>query len=491
MSAMILCDALVASMRANARATISTPRETRSFAELLLAADATAQALEQTLPGPRSRVLVTAPNSPEYVSLFLALLAGGHLPVLADPILARDEVDDLIRGCGIDAIVTSAPDTDLRCAVATEALALDHRHWLHAADHRGPRPTLAEDTELGRLTSGSTRTPACIEFSGRAVISAARTWAGAAGLSPSDTSLCYAGLYNGLAFNTTLIPSLLVGANIALSPAPPTAGSLLRHVRAFDPTVLVAFPAAYELITAFPSERVGDDLRGLRLLLSSAAPLPAATAAHIESIARPICNYYGIAEVGPVTIRAEDDDEPDSLGAPLPGVAVESREIADGTKVIHVRTASMGTKYLNYPGELERQITPDGYFTTSDTGELTDGLLRLRGRTNQRLNIAGRKFGADSIRSAVLEFPGVLDCHVTQVTTPSRRDCVGAVIESRAALDITALREHLRGRIAEFKVPEVVLTTDCLPRSTSGKPRTADITAMLAETFTAPTTEDA
>ena len=44
-------------------------------------------------------------------------------PVLADPILARDEVDDLIRGCGIDAIVTSAPDTDLRCAVATEALA--------------------------------------------------------------------------------------------------------------------------------------------------------------------------------------------------------------------------------------------------------------------------------------------------------------------------------------------------------------------------------
>ena len=48
----------------------------------------------------------------------------------------------------------------------------------------------------------------------------------------------------------------------------------LRHVRAFDPTVLVAFPAAYELITAFPSERVGDDLRGLRLLLSSAARCP-------------------------------------------------------------------------------------------------------------------------------------------------------------------------------------------------------------------------
>ena len=61
------------------------------------------------------------------------------------------------------------------------------------------------------------------------------------------------GCTNGLAFNTTLIPSLLVGANIcALSPAPPTAGGLLRHVRAFDPTVLVAFPAAYRLITAFP-----------------------------------------------------------------------------------------------------------------------------------------------------------------------------------------------------------------------------------------------
>lgn len=489
MSALVLYDALVDSMRAHPGATISTPRETRSFADLLLAAGATAQALEQTLPGPRSRILVAAPNSPEYVSLFLALLAGGHLPVLADPILARDEVDDLVRGCGIDAVVTTAPDSDLR-SVATGALALDNRHWLHAADHRGSRPALAEDTEIGRLTSGSTRTPACIEFSGRAVISAARTWAGAAGLTSSDTSLCYAGLYNGLAFNTTLIPSLLVGANIALSSAPPTAGSLLRHVRTFDPTVLVAFPAAYELIAAYPTARIGTDLRGLRLVLSSAAPLASTTAAHIASIARPVCNYYGIAEVGPVTIRAHDD-ESESLGAPLPGVAVESREIADGTSVLHVRTASMGTKYLNYPGELERHTTSDGFYATSDTGELSGGVLRLHGRANQRLNIAGRKFGADSIREAVLEFPGVLDCHVAQVTTPSNRDCVGAVVESRATLDITALREHLRGRIAEFKVPEVVLTTDCLPRSTSGKPRTADIAAMLAATFTAPTTEDA
>lgn len=489
MSAMILYDALRASMRAHPGATIATPREAHSFSDLLAAAETTADTLMRALPGARSRVLVGAPNSPAYVSLFLALLAGGHLPILADPVLARSEVDDLVRGCGIDAVVTAAPDTELRSAIAAPAVALDDRHWLHPTDHGDTRPTLADDTELGRLTSGSTRTPACIEFSGPTVLAAARTWAGAAGLTAADTSLCYAGLYNGLAFNTTLVPSLLVGANIALTSAPPTGGSLLRHVRAFDPTVLVAFPAAYELIAAFPAERVGDDLRGLRILLSSAAPLPAATAAHIASLARPVCNYYGIAEAGPVTFRAEDDDS-ESLGAPLPGVAIESRASGDSTPVLHVRTASMGTKYLNYPGELERQTTADGFFATSDTGDVSEGVLRLHGRVGQRLNIAGRKFGADSIRSAILEFPGVLDCHVTQVTTPSNRDCVGVAVESRSALDVTAMREHLRGRIAEYKIPEVVLTTDRLPRSTSGKPRTADITTMLTATFTSSTTED-
>ena len=156
------------------------------------------------------------------------------------------------------------------------------------------------------------------------------------------------------------------------------------------------------------------------------------------------------------------------MGARYPVLRGRVAEIADGTKVIHVRTASMGNQYLNYPANLSARSPPTATSRPPTPAELTDGLLRLRGRTNQRLNIAGRKFGADSIRSAVLEFPGAARLPRHASDDPSRRDCVGAVIESRAALDITALREHLRGRIAEFKVPEVVLTTDCLPAAPRG-----------------------
>ena len=50
MSAMILCDALVASMRERAGDDLDPSRNTQ-LCRAALAADATAQALEQTLPG--------------------------------------------------------------------------------------------------------------------------------------------------------------------------------------------------------------------------------------------------------------------------------------------------------------------------------------------------------------------------------------------------------------------------------------------------------
>lgn len=498
MSPAVLYDTLAAAMRAAPEARVFTLRESRTYADLLADAQRRADALDAVAARGGSRVLIALANHPDYIATLLAVWARGDLPILADPALGPAEIDTLVAGCGIDVIVRApgaagsaapggaGPEGDAPSGALPRSVPLDERAAAVASGFAGERPELAPDTELGRLTSGSTRAPACIEFSAAAVLTAARTWAAASGLTAADTSLCFAGLANGLAFNTTLVPSLLTGANIALPGGMPSAGAVLRHVTAVRPSILVAFPAAYERLTDYAAADLAPETRealgAIRLRLSSAAPLAPAVAAHVAELSGPISDYYGIAETGPVTFAT--GTEPGN-GRVLPGVTVEPRPGPDGTEVLHVRTGSMGTRYLNYPGEFERAIAADGSYRTSDTGLVRDGVLHLGERAQPILNIGGRKFTAESVRAAILAHPAVTDARVQPLTTPSGRDCVGAAVEA-TGLEPAELRAYLRERLADYKVPEILVVVGHLPRGATGKVPATAVRALLTETFEQP-----
>ncbi|MDO3647915.1 class I adenylate-forming enzyme family protein [Nocardia mangyaensis] len=476
---MRLYEALAAALRAHPDGRLTTTRAARAYRDVLV--DSTAKAVLLDRIAPRgARVLLAMPNHLGYVSSLLAVLSRGDVPVLADPSLTTAEIDTLITDCGIDAVI-AADDTG--------GIQIDDRSWARATGAEGPRPALAHDTELCRLTSGSTRSPACIEFRAEAVLAAATTWAEASELTPDDRSLCFAGLYNGLAFNTTLIPNLLTGAQVILATGLPSAGSILRQITSTEPTILVAFPEAYNRVTEYPVEAISTATRAalaaIRLRLSSAAPLSARTAARMVALSGPVSDYYGIAETGPITFHRTPTAGGNN-GRLLPGVSVASRPRTDGTPVLHVRTRSMGTKYLNYPGEFERSVASDGSYVTSDTGTVIEGQVTLSGRAHPTLEIGGRKFSVDSVRDPILSFDGVADCHVVQITTPSGRPCVAAAVETVGVVDMTRLRAHLRAAIAAYKVPEVLLGVDALPRGATGKVKSAAVRELLLRTFRQP-----
>ena len=73
-----------------------------------------------------------------------------------------------------------------------------------------PRPA----TQVCRFTSGTTGRPKCLEFSGDAVVSAARNWVLGTGMTGEDRTLCLAALSNGLAFNTSLLSTFLAGGEL-------------------------------------------------------------------------------------------------------------------------------------------------------------------------------------------------------------------------------------------------------------------------------------
>ncbi|MCP8999458.1 acyl--CoA ligase [Pseudarthrobacter sp. RMG13] len=430
------------------------------------------------------RVGLIAKNSPEYVAAFLGILLAGAVPFLIDPNLRPGQIADLLESCGLDSYVSdSGHGANPQLATGLSGLDL-----VRCAD-RPDRPSLAPTTEVCRFTSGSTRTAACIEFSGQAVLNAAQGWITASGLSSHDRVLCFAGGYNGLAFNTSFVPSLLVGATLFLPHALPSAAYVRRKLEQIQPTVLVGFPAIYDALSK-PGRKL-PPLDELRLSLSSAAQLAEQTRATLASRDRlNISDYYGLAETGPLTLDPRPTDPAGGQGRPLDhvNISVVEPEVHGADGDILVRSTSMGTRYLNYPGLFEQRLTAEGYYITGDQGRLVGEVLFLSGRKGRGINVGGKKVSAEEVRSALLRHTDVTDAHVLALNVPNGNDTHRTILAAilsveaqreGAPLSAEGVRAHAAALLAAHQVPERILVVENIPRSGSGKPQIQEILALL------------
>ncbi|MET0136719.1 MAG: AMP-binding protein, partial [Kibdelosporangium sp.] len=325
-----------------------------------------------------TRVGIYAGNSPDYIALYLAVLKTGAVPFLMDPAMGAVELAAIASSCGLQAVVRDRHLPEGVRSTQTDQVGPFHLDRLVPGD----APDLLPTTEVCRFTSGSTGMPNCIEFSGTTVLNAARGWVQATSLEAGERILCFAGLFNGLAFNTSLLPAFLAGASLWLPSGLPTSGQVARFVDETGPTRLTGFPALYESLlrreTAIPG------LADLRVSLSSAAPLKLETLAALrEKHSLVVSNYYGVAETGPLTFDPAPPLD-NGLGYPLPGVEFAWRD-AD-TQVLSVRSPSMGSRYLNVPGGFEARLDEAGFYRTGDEGESRDGRIFLHGRWASAIN---------------------------------------------------------------------------------------------------------
>jgi acyl-coenzyme A synthetase/AMP-(fatty) acid ligase len=150
-------------------------------------------------------------------------------------------------------------------------------------------------------------------------------------------------------------------------------------------------------------------------VILGAAPLAAALReALLQRLASRLVYLYSVNEVG--TIAAIDDD---GVGTLRPGVEAEVVD-ARGASLpagregrLKVRTPLMVEGYVGNP-EATGQAFRDGWFHTGDAATmLAPGRLRLEGRADGVLNIAGRKFAPEAIEDLIRQKIPVEDVAVT------------------------------------------------------------------------------
>jgi acyl-coenzyme A synthetase/AMP-(fatty) acid ligase len=444
-----------------------------------------AAVLRPALPA-ASHVGFCLANRPEYVILYFAVLEAGGLPLLLDANFNTGEIAAIRGDCALDALVIEA-EKAAGLAIPGKGEPLPFGDGVvvlplarAAEPPYAPRPT----TEVCRFTSGTTGRPKCLEFSGEAVIAAARNWVAGTGMTGDDRTLCLAALSNGLAFNTSFLSTFLAGGALHFLAGPPLTRPVARRIEEAGITRLVAFPTLYRNFAA-PGGPERSTLASLQHAISAGAPLwPDVREEFRVRYGLDISDYYGIAETGPCTFERHAGYAT-GLGEPLPGAEIRiapGPEDPAGTGEVLVRTASMASGYLNHPGLFEERVDAEGFYHSGDRGRLVDGRLHLVGRTEQHINVAGRKIDPTEIVAVVSALAGVMDAVAFPDEDLNRETLVHLVVVCPGGeVSRADLAAACRARLAPWKVPGRISFVEEIPRTGIGKPRIAALREQLNE----------
>ena len=134
-------------------------------------------------------------------------------------------------------------------------------------------------------------------------------------------------------------------------------------------------------------------------------------------------------------------------------------------------TTGRGFTYLGQDDK-RREIERDGYISIGDVGHVdAEGYLYLSDRARDMVISGGVNIYPAEIEACLLELGGVRDVAVFGIPDDAFGEALAAHVDAEpsAGLTETAVREHVRTRLASYKVPQVVVFDTELPREESGK----------------------
>jgi long-chain acyl-CoA synthetase len=303
----------------------------------------------------------------------------------------------------------------------------------------------------------------------------------AMGLRPGMSTIVTAPMYHAAPNAQSLFAAAL---EIELTIMPRfDAEEFLRLIEAQRISHAQVVPTMFLRLLELPGEvRSRYDLSSLQCVVHAAAPCPMHIKKRmIEWFGPIILEYYGATETG-IVVACDSQEwlaHEGTVGRPLGGAAIhvidpDGRLLEAGeTGEIYVRPPHFWPDFT-YLGQDEerREIDRDGYVSIGDVGRVDDdGFLHLSDRARDMVISGGVNIYPAEIESCLLELEGVRDVAVFGIPDDSFGERLAAHVDAdpSASVTETTVRDHVRSRLAGYKVPRVVVFDSNLPREESGK----------------------
>ena len=480
-------------MRYGARPALAFADRVWSFAELDIAAGRVAHYLRGLGLAQGDRVAAYGRNSDAYLLLWLGCTRAGLVHVPINYALTEAEVAYIVRQSGAAALFADEALEEKLDAVRGLGTV---RHFARFIDADGADIlTVARDatldggfdadvmdTDLAQIvyTSGTTAAPKGAAMTHQAQMTEYQSVIVALELRPQDRHLAALPLYHTAQMHAFTMPALLVGA-FTLLLAAPVPDQVLALIETHRITGFFAPPTVWISLLRHPDFAMRD-LATLREVYYGASimPVPVLEELRARLPGARAFNCYGQTEIAPLAsvLHPEDQDaRPGSVGRPV--LNVETRVVdADMNdvpaltqgEIVH-RSAQLLSCYWDNPAATAEAFA-GGWFHSGDVGYFdADGFLFVVDRIKDVINTGGVLVASRDVEEALFTHPAVSEVAVIALPHPKWIEAITAVVVLRAGAVVTEadLVEHVRARLAAYKLPKRVIFAADLPRNTAGK----------------------
>ena len=471
----------------------------------------TAAGLRERGLQPEQRLLMFMADSPDFVTVFLAAMRIGAIPVPVSTMLHADGLAELLRDARARFLAASpefrtiaekaaAQAPELAGVLVGETLAALAEHEPLAE----PYPSTADSPAFWLYTSGTTGTPKAAMHRHEAIRVVCETYgAQVLGIRPEDRCLSAAKAFFAYGLGNSVLFPLSAGATSILEPSPSRPRVLADRAREYGATLFFAGPTFFA--NMLHADLPSDAMAGVRLTASAGEALPAALYQRwTERFGVDILDGIGMTEMLHIFLSNRAGSvRPGTTGVAVPGYDLrlrdeEGHEVPPGTPgTLYVRGGSTATGYWSRY-DASRRVFQGEWLCTGDTYvQDAEGYYACLGRTGDMIKASGMWVSPAEVETRLLQHSAVNQVAVVAtidddglekpvayvVRADSSNNVEDPKLEDQVLEDQVLedeLIEFCRDGLPSFKRPRRVVFLDALPTTATGKVRRVELRAAAA-----------
>jgi fatty-acyl-CoA synthase len=442
----------------------------------------------------QDRVGIWASNCIEWLLLQVACSRANLVLVNVNPAYRAHDLSYVLRKSRMRALFLRENDARANYREILEqtgarpehVVYLNHPSWDDMLAHgRDVTNTPARCTDITNIqyTSGTTGSPKGVLLTHHNFVNNAWLFAERIRLTEYDRYMLCLPLYHTAGCGMCALACYLSGAAIVMGSAQFDALSVME---AIDRERVTVFGGVPTMLVAQLDHREFSrfDFSSVRLAWCGGSPVPLElmNRAGEQMGIRELTVVYGQTEASPLITSSTKDDPPElrvgTIGCVMPNT--EIKVISPGGETVPIgEQGEICTRgYLVMKGYDEdqeataRAIDPEGWLRTGDLGMMRpDGYFHITGRAKDMIIRGGENIFPREIEDFLIAHPKISDVQVVGLPDAKLGEAVLAWIRLRPGESSTEaeIQEFCQGRIAHFKIPQVIRFVTEFPMTVSGK----------------------